>query len=81
MNTIGSKMNNKLTNVMGNKFSNKMHTMGHKMIPLMHSPMVSKISNIMMPKSEMYDKKIIEGIKMMGNKNEIKMKSRKRLTK
>jgi len=81
MNTIGSKMNNKLTNVMGNKFANKMHTMGHKMMPMLHSPMFSQMSKVMMPKSDMYDKKIIEGIRMMGNKNEIKMKSRKRLTK
>lgn len=81
MNTIGSKMNNKLTNVMGNKFANKMHTMGHKMTPLMHSPIISRMSNIMMPTSDMGHKKIIEGIKMMSHTNEVKMKSRKRLTK
>lgn len=33
MNTIGSKMNNKLKNVMGVKFSNKIHSMGHKLAP------------------------------------------------
>ena len=33
MNTMGSKMNNKLKNVMGVKFANKFHSMGHKLAP------------------------------------------------
>lgn len=33
MNTIGSKMNNKLKNVMGVKFANKIHSIGHKLAP------------------------------------------------
>ena len=30
---MGSKMNNKLKNVMGVKFANKIHSMGHKLAP------------------------------------------------
>ena len=33
MNTVGHKMNNKLTNVIGNKLAHKFHSMGHKMMP------------------------------------------------
>ena len=79
MNTLGYKMNNKLTNVIGNKFANKMHTMGHKMTPLMNmsSP---QMSNVMMPKEIMYDKKIIDNVLSMdyrmGDKIRKKMKSR-----
>ena len=71
MNTIGNKMNNKLTNVMGSKFSNKIHTMGHKMMPIIYGqPM--PMMNIMVPKEMQYDKKIMP---------EKKIKSKSRLTK
>lgn len=76
MNTIGYKMNNKLTNVIGYKFANKMHTMGHKMTPIIQSS-PQQISNVMTPNTPMFDKKIIENIQpinyRMGSK---KMKSR-----
>jgi len=79
MNTIGYKMNNKLTNVIGNKFANKMHTMGHKMTPLLNNSS-PQLSNVIMPNQTMYDKKIIEnGPSMdyrMGDKIRKKMKSR-----
>jgi hypothetical protein len=38
MNSIGYKMNNKLTNVMGHKMNNKFHAIGHKMMPLFSQP-------------------------------------------
>jgi len=80
MNTLGYKMNNKLTNVIGNKFANKMHTMGHKMSPLMNNSSPQQISNVMMPNQTMYNKKIIDSIPSMdyrmGDKMRKKMKSR-----
>jgi galactitol-specific phosphotransferase system IIC component len=79
MNTIGHKMNNKLTNVIGYKFANKMHTMGHKMTPLTNSS-PQQISNVIMPNTSTFDKKIIENIPSMdyrmGDKMRKKMKSR-----
>lgn len=79
MNTIGHKMNNKLTNVIGYKFANKMHTMGHKMTPLTNSS-PQHISNVMMPNTSTFDKKIIDNIPSMdyrmGDKMRKKMKSR-----
>jgi len=73
MNTMGHKMNNKLTNVMGYKFANKMHTMGHKMTPLNNS-VPQQISNVMIPKEIMVNKKIIDNIPSMNYRK--KMKSR-----
>ena len=37
MNTMGNKMNNKLKNVMGVKFANKIHSMGHKLAPYINT--------------------------------------------
>jgi uncharacterized protein YaiL (DUF2058 family) len=38
MNSIGHKMNNKLTNTIGHKMNNKINAMGHKMMPLFSQP-------------------------------------------
>jgi hypothetical protein len=80
MNTMGYKMNNKLTNVMGNKFSNRMHTMGNKMYPMLTSSEKYSTPNIMMVKEMPFDKKIIDNVPSMdyrmGDKMRKKMKSR-----
>ena len=80
MNTIGNKMNNKLTNVMGSKFSNKIHTMGHKMMPIIYGqPM--PMMNIMMPDKMQYDKKIMSTKLSQNTSGMKKMKYKSRLTK
>jgi hypothetical protein len=50
MNSIGHKMNNKLTNTIGHKMNNKINAMGHKMMPLFSSfsqpfPLMSNLIN------------------------------------
>ncbi len=74
MNTMGYKMNNRLTNVMGNKFSNKMQTMGNKIYPIVNASEKYITPNIMTPNAPVYDKKIMP---MMG----MRQSMRKRLTK
>jgi hypothetical protein len=78
MNTMGYKMNNKLTNVMGNKFSNRMHTMGSKMMPIINSSDKYSTYRVMVPSPSIFDRKIMDTIPMMGNKKQL---MRKRLTK
>jgi hypothetical protein len=75
MNTLGNKINNKLTNVMGYKFANKMHTMGHKITPLTNSS-PQQISNIMMPNTPMFDKKIIDNVPSMDYRMGDKMSAK-----
>lgn len=82
MNTMGHKMNNKLTNVMGYKFANKMNTIGYKITPISNSS-PQQISNVMMPNTSSFDKKIIENAPSIDYRNSDKMrkKMRSRLTK
>ena len=75
MNTVGHKMNNKLTSVIGNKFNHKFHSMGHKMMPILHQvkqqlPMRS-MSNVMVPNPQQLNKKIMDYMPMKKMKNRL----------
>lgn len=84
MNTMGHKINNKLTNVLGYKFANKMNTIGYKITPIsISNSSPQQISNVMMPNASSFDKKIIDNTPSIDYRNSDKMrkKMRSRLTK
>jgi len=69
MNTVGHKMNNKLTSVIGNKFNHKFHSMGHKMMPLVQS--MRSMSNVMVPNPRQLNKKIMDYMPMKKMRNRL----------